>query len=128
MNRADVVSLARWHRSVGRISEDDGVNLVRILVVVGGRGAGGTRSAGVAGDEIYMSGVTQGIEDQRERTKGDNGSKQDSSGAERLTADDIKAGSGESGNSGGERLLHRWSSSAPGRAGSEQVRRGSPHW
>ena len=57
-----------------------------------------------------MSGVTQGVENQGERTNGGNGCEQDGSGAERLTAGNIKAGSGESGDSGGERLLHGGSS------------------
>jgi hypothetical protein len=39
--------------------------------------------------------VTHGIEDQGERTDGDNDSEQDGTGAERLAAGDIEGGSGE---------------------------------
>jgi hypothetical protein len=41
--------------------------------------------------------VTQGIEDRGGRSDGGHGSEQDGSGAERLAAGDIEAGSGESG-------------------------------
>jgi hypothetical protein len=50
--------------------------------------------------------VTQRIEDGGERSDGGYGSEQDGSGAERLAAGDIEAGSGESGDSGGKWLLH----------------------
>jgi hypothetical protein len=79
VNGADVGSGASGHRSVGGIAEDDGVDLVWIVIVF------------LAG----TSGVTQGIEDQGERTDGGNDSKQDGFGAEWLAASDIEAGSGE---------------------------------
>ena len=94
VNGADVVSRAGGHRSVGGIAKDDGVNLVWIVIVVGG--------------EMYMSGVTQGIEDQGERTDGDNDREQDGSGTEWLAASDIEAGSGERGALRGQGLLHAW--------------------
>jgi hypothetical protein len=106
-----VVSLAGRHRSVGRISEDDGVDLGWIVFVVvsrvgSGCGDGGTGSAGAAGGEMCMFGVTQGVEDRGECGDGGYGSEQDGSGAERLAAGDIETGSGESGDAGGEGLLH----------------------
>jgi hypothetical protein len=94
VNGADVVSGAGGHRSVGGIAKHDGVNLVWIVIVAGG--------------EMCMSGVTQGIEDQGERTDGGNGSEQDGSGAEWLAASDIEAGSGECGAVGGQGPLHEW--------------------
>ena len=48
------------------------------------------------------------------RSDGGYGSEQDGSGAERLAAGDIEAGSGESGDAGGEGLLHGWSLGVPG--------------
>ena len=71
---------------------------------------------------MCMSVVAQGIEDRGERTDGGHGSEQDGSGAERLVAGDIEAGSGESGEA-----LHEWvvlgcSGGAPG---AEEVR---PRW
>ena len=53
VNGADVVSLAGGHRSVGRITEDDGVDLVWIVVVIrirrgSVRGVGGSVSARTA--------------------------------------------------------------------------------
>jgi hypothetical protein len=102
VNGADVVSAAGGHRSVAGIAEDDGVDLVWIVIVflVGSWGdpecgAGGAISAGAAGGEMCMSGVTHGIEDRGERTDGDNDSEQDNSGAERLAASEIEAGSGD---------------------------------
>jgi hypothetical protein len=79
VNGADVGSGASGHRSVGGIAEDDGIDLVRIVIVL------------LAG----TSGVTQRIEDQGERTDGENDSEQDGSGAEWLAASDIEGGSGE---------------------------------
>ncbi len=80
VNGADVGSGASGHRSVGRIANNDGVDLVWIVLVVPG---GST------------SGVTHGIEDQGERTDGENDREQDGSGAERLAAGDIERGSGD---------------------------------
>ena len=57
---------------------------------------------------MWMPGVTQGIEDRRERTDGDNDSEQNGRGAERLAASDIEAGSGEYVEIGGQALLHEW--------------------
>ena len=115
MNGADVGSAAGGHRSVGRIAEDNGVDLIGIVIVfLAGSwdapewGAGGTISAGAAGGEMCTSGVTQGIEDRGERTEGDNDSEQDGCGTERLAASDIEAGSGEYGEIGGQALLHEW--------------------
>jgi hypothetical protein len=79
VNGADVGSGASGHRSVGRIADNDGVDLVWIVIVF----------------LADTSSVTHGIEDQGERTDGDNDSEQDDSGAERLAAGDIEAGSGE---------------------------------
>jgi hypothetical protein len=116
VNRADVVSRAGRHRSVGGITENDGVDLGWIVFLIGirggpGCGAGGTSSAGAAGGEMCMSGVTQSKENREERTDGGHGSEQDGSGAEWLAASDIEAGSGESGDSGMEGVLHGgWSS------------------
>jgi hypothetical protein len=106
-----MVSRAGRHRSVGGITENDGVDLGWIVFLVGSRGgpgcgSGGTSSAGAAGGEMYMSGVTQCKENRVERTDGGHGSEQDSSGAEWLAPSDIEAGSGESGDSGMEGLLH----------------------
>jgi hypothetical protein len=44
-----------------------------------------------------MSGVTQSIQDQGERTNGDHDREQDGSGAKRLAASEIEGGSGECG-------------------------------
>src|SRR3981189_3081329 len=63
---------------------------------------------------MCMFGVTQGIEDRGERSDGGYGSEQDGSGAERLAAGDIEAGSAESGDAGWEGLLHGWSLGIPG--------------
>jgi hypothetical protein len=119
VNGADVVSPAGGHRSVGGITEDDGVDLGWIVFLVvsrggSGCGAGGTGSAGAAGGEMCMLGVTQGIENRKEGNDGGYGSEQDGSGAERLAAGDIEAGSGESGDAGGEGLRHGWSLGVPG--------------
>ena len=76
---ADVGSGASGHRSVGGIADDNGVDLVWIVLVF------------LAG----APGVTQSIEDQGERTDGGNDSEQDGSGVERLAACEIEAGSGE---------------------------------
>ena len=83
MNSADVSSTAGGHRSVGRIAEDNGVDLVGIVIVflAGSRdaadcGAGGRICGGASGGEMYMPGVTQGIKDRGERTDGDNDSEQ----------------------------------------------------
>jgi hypothetical protein len=107
VNGANVVSRASGHRSVGGITEDDGIDLGWIVFLVGGRGgtgcAGGSPSAG---GERCVSVVTQNIQDQGERTEGGHGSEQDGSGAERLAAGDIEAGSGERRDSGDEGLLH----------------------
>ncbi len=115
VNGADVGSAAGGHRSIAGIAEDNGVYLVGIIIVflVGSWdapdcGAGGRISAGAAGGEMYMSGVTQGIEDRGERTNGDDDSEQDGCGADRLAASDIEAGSGEYGENAGQPLLHEW--------------------
>ena len=115
MNGADVGSAAGGHRSVGRIAEDNGVDLVGIVIVVlagswdaPNCGAGGTISAGASGGEMCMSGVTQGIEDRGERTDGDNDSEQNGSGAERLAASDIEGGSVKYGEIGGQALPYEW--------------------
>jgi hypothetical protein len=115
VNGAHVGCAAGGHRSVGGIAEDNGVDLVGIVIVflVGSWGApecdaGGAISAGAAGGEMCMSGVTQGIEDRAERTDGDNDSEQDGCGAERLAASDIEAGSGEYGEIGGQVPPHEW--------------------
>ena len=79
MNGADVSSGASGHRSVGGVAEDDGVDLVWIVIVFLARAFG----------------VTERIEDQGERTDGENNRQQDGSRAERLAASDIEAGSGE---------------------------------
>jgi hypothetical protein len=130
VNGAYVISPAGGYRSVGGITEDDGVDLGWIIFLVvrrggSGCGAGGTGSAGAAGGEMCMFVVTQSIEDRGERSDGGYGSEQDGSGAERLAAGDIEAGSGESGDAGGEGLRHG-SSLGARRAGSEEVRRGWP--
>ncbi len=124
VNGADVVPAAGGHRSVGRIAEDNRVDLVRIVIVgLVGRwdapdcGIGGTISPGASGAEPCMSGMTQGIEDRGERTNGDNNSEQDGCGAERLAASDIEAGSGEHGEIGGQALLHQWVALGIGRRG-----------
>ena len=70
---------ASGHRSVGGVADNDGVDLVWIVIV----------------DLAGASSVTHGIEDQGKRTDGDNDSEQDGSGAERLAASDIEGGSGE---------------------------------
>ena len=57
---------------------------------------------------MRFSGVSQGIEDQGERTNGGNDREQDSTGAERLAAGDIEGGSGECGDVSGEGLRHDW--------------------
>jgi hypothetical protein len=67
----DVGSGASGHRSVGGIADNDGVDLVWIVIVL------------LAGS---TSSVTHGIDDDSE---------QDGSGAKRLAAGDIEAGSGE---------------------------------
>jgi hypothetical protein len=74
-----------------------------------------------------MLGVTQSIENRGEHSDGGYGSEQDGSGAERLAAGDIEAGSGEGGDAGGEGLLHGWSL-VRGRAGSGEVRRVGRHF
>jgi len=113
VNGADVVSRAGGHRSVGWITENDGVDLRRIVFLVGGRGgsgcgAGGTGSAGAAGGEMCRSGVTQAKEDRGQRADSGHCSKQDGSGVQRLAAGDIEARSCESGDSGREGLPHGW--------------------
>jgi hypothetical protein len=63
VNGADMISRTGGHRSVGWISEDDGIDLGWIVFVVVGRsgfGSGVGRTG--AGGEMGMSGVTQGIE------------------------------------------------------------------
>jgi hypothetical protein len=112
VNSADVSSAAGGYRSVARIAEDNGVDLIGIVIVflagsrdAPGCGAGGTISAGASGGEMCMSGVTQGIQDRGERTDGDNDSEQDRCGAERLAASDIEAGSGECWGISGQALL-----------------------
>src|ERR1700734_4183710 len=92
MNGADVGSGASGHRSVGGIADDDGVNLVWIVIIF----------------LASASRVTQGIEDQGERPDGGNDREQDGSGAERLAASDVEAGSGEHGKADGPGLLHNW--------------------
>jgi hypothetical protein len=69
VNWADVGSGRRGHRSTFGIAEDDGVDLVWIVIVflagswgAPGCGAGGTISAGAGGSDICMSGVIHGIE------------------------------------------------------------------
>jgi hypothetical protein len=69
VNGADVGSGRRGHRSTFGIAEDDGVDLVWIVIFflagswsAPGCGAGGTISAGAAGSDICMSGVIHGIE------------------------------------------------------------------
>ena len=66
VNGADVVSGARRHGSLCGIADDDGVNLVWIVL----------------GDEMYMSGLTQGIQDQGKSSDGGNDREQDGSRAE----------------------------------------------
>jgi hypothetical protein len=115
VNGADVVSGAGGHRSVRGIAEDDGVDLVWIVIVflagsrsAPGCSAGGTISTGAAGSDICTSAVTQSIENRGERTDGDNDSEQDGCGAERLAASDIEVGSGECGAAGLQGPLHEW--------------------
>ena len=113
MNAADVGCAAGGHRSFGGITEDNGVDLVGIVIVflvaswdASDCGAGGRISAGAAGAEMCMSAVTQGIEDRGERTGGDHDSEQDRRGAERLAASDIEAGSRAYGEIGGRALVY----------------------
>ena len=115
MNTADVRGAAGGHWSVGGIAEDNSVDLVRIVIVllVGSWrapkcGAGGTITAGAAGSEMCMSGVTQGIEYRGEPADGHNDSEKDGCGAERLAASDIEAGSGEYGEIAGQTLRPKW--------------------
>jgi hypothetical protein len=70
VNGADVGSRRGGHRSALGIAEDDGVDLVWIVIFflagswgAPGCGAGGTISAGAAVSDICMSGVIHGIED-----------------------------------------------------------------
>jgi hypothetical protein len=122
VNGADVVSPAGGHRSVGGITEGDGIDLGWIVFVVSRGGSG----CGAGGGEMCMSGVTKGIEDRGERNNGGNDSEQDGSGAEWLAAGDIEAGSGERRDAGEEGLLHDGPRVFRGAAGSEEVRRGWP--
>jgi hypothetical protein len=115
VNGADVFSPPGGDGGVGGITEDDGVDLVGIVLVVISRGgtggcAGGTIGSGFAGGQIWMPVVAEGIEDGGERSDGGNDREQDGSRAERLASSEIEAWSGESGDSGGQRLLHGWSS------------------
>ena len=57
---------------------------------------------------MYMTGVTQAIEDRGERTEGGNDSEQDDSWAERLAASDIEAGSSECGDAARQGLPRDW--------------------
>jgi hypothetical protein len=57
---------------------------------------------------MCITGMTHGIEDRGEPTDGGNDSEQDGSGAERLPASDIEAGSSECGDAGGQRLPREW--------------------
>jgi hypothetical protein len=129
VNVADVVSRACGHRSVGGITEDDGVDLGWIIFLVGSLGGSGCSAGGTgsAGGEMCMFGVTQSIEDRGERSDDGYGSEQDGSGAKRLAASDIEARSGERGDAGGEGLLHGWVvleySGGPGRRRSGGVGR-----
>jgi hypothetical protein len=66
-------------RGVRRIADNDGVNLVWIVIVF----------------LADTSGVTQRIKDQGERTDRENDREQDGSGAERLEVSDVEAWSGE---------------------------------
>jgi hypothetical protein len=81
VNGADVVSRTSRDRSFRGIADDDGVDLVGV----------------VFGDEMYMSGVTQGIQDQGKSSDGGNDGKQDGSGGERLAGGDVEGGAGERG-------------------------------
>jgi hypothetical protein len=98
MNGTDVVSLPTRHRSVRRIAEHDGVDLVRIVVLVCSRGsllgAGRAGSSGVVRRDVSTAIVAQGIEDRAERTGSSHDSNKDGSGTERLTPGDIETGSG----------------------------------
>jgi hypothetical protein len=115
VNAADVVSTAGGHRSVGGITEDNGIDLVGIVIVflVGSRGApecGACRAltAAAAGTEMCSAAVTQGVEDRGQCTGGDNDCKQDGCGAERLAARDIEAGCTEYGEIGLSRRRPGW--------------------
>ncbi len=127
VNATDVISTAGGLRSVGGVAEDNGIDLVWIVIVflVGSgdspeRGARGTIAAGASGTETCMAGMTQGIKDRGERTEGDNNREQDGRRAERLPASDIEAGSTEFGKIAGRALL-------PDRAPLGLSRRG-PGW
>src|SRR5947209_13436260 len=66
VNWADVVSPVAGHRCVGRIPQDDGVDLGRIVFIVVSRSAcgwtcAGTARVGPAGTEMYMSAMAHGI-------------------------------------------------------------------
>ncbi len=75
MDGADVVSAAGRRGGVGGVTEDDGIDLVRIVLLIGGwggsgRSAGGTGGAGVARGEMSLPVLPQSIEDRGERSKG----------------------------------------------------------
>ncbi len=84
VNRADVLSPAGGYRSVGGITENDGVDLGWIVFLVVSRGgfgcgAGRTGSTRAVGGEMWMAGVTQGIENRGESADSGHGSEQDGS-------------------------------------------------
>jgi hypothetical protein len=73
VNGTYVVSWTGGYGSVGGIAEDNGVDLRWIVFLVGGRGSPGCGvcgTGGVAGGEMCMSGVSQGIEDRGEDRDG----------------------------------------------------------
>jgi hypothetical protein len=115
MNGADVRSGGSGLRSAGGIAEDDGVDLVWIVIVFlaaswGGAecGAAGAISAGAGGTNISVFAVTQGIKDRGKRADDGNDSEQDGSGAERLAASYIEVGSGEWGDARLPGLPDKW--------------------
>jgi hypothetical protein len=127
----DVVAAAGGHRSVGGITEDDGIDLVWIVFVIVSRGSGcvgGSGGAGAIGCEVCLFVVLQRIEDRGEGKDGGNGSEQDGSGAERLARSDVEAGGSESGSSGGEGLLHGDPPVLRRRAGSKESGEVGRYW
>lgn len=93
VNGADAVSRSGGHGSIGGITEDDGVDLGRIvfLIISLVSGCGGMSSFGAIWGEMYLSIVLQCIEDRRQRRDCGDDSEQDDSWKERLAGGDIES-------------------------------------
>jgi hypothetical protein len=114
MHGAGFLSAAGWPGSVGGIAEDDGVDLVRVVILVVDCACGGSGrvAPGATWEKLVpMLAVSEGEGDRRKHGEGEHRGEQDSSGVEGLAAGDVEARRGGNRDSVKQQMVCSWSRS-----------------